>query len=215
MLHDLLCPHLSAHKWGQLNLDQEARAVSQQVPAGALHPFLEPRFCSLYMSGLLAGRKLDYAYGGYLEDRSFLLAQSYLTPGSMIHLGIDYMVAAGTRVFLPRTAKVVAFEIDPDQEGGWGGRAILATPEVIYVICHLNHKAIIRRYVGQELEKGSLVGFTGKTRENGGWWPHIHIQCLRPEMLPELLAYKIDGYGEKRADNAERFPDPEQVLVEP
>lgn len=130
----------------------------------------------------------DYTWGGYLEDRSTLWRDHYMKPGEMTHLGVDFGVPVGTPVCLPQAGVLRHSFQDPDQNGGWGGKLIFECehPSHFLVLGHLKN---ILTNIGQRFETGTPVGMIAETECNGGWSPHLHVQCMR-EFKPD-----VDGYG--------------------
>jgi murein DD-endopeptidase MepM/ murein hydrolase activator NlpD len=133
-----------------------------------------------------------YCYGGYLEDRKTLWQGHYMTEGNTIHYGLDITVPVGTDVYFPEYAKTIGFEFDNDQDGGWGSKLTLYSNGVVVTIGHLDFKdyGARARYLA-----GDMLGKVADTSCNGGWWPHVHIQCSVGEN--DML----DGYGPP--DNSE------------
>jgi murein DD-endopeptidase MepM/ murein hydrolase activator NlpD len=98
--------------------------------------------------------------------------------------------------------------------GGWGGWFVLRAdvPEggAQYVLLgHLAHAGLPEP--GERIARGTRVGAVGTSAENGGWYPHLHVQALSGEAweavqrAPDAL---LDGYGYPDPRLTRWFPDP-------
>lgn len=191
-------PDLGHASWGYLNLNQVARAwlrdhnIGPDVP----NPLLDPVCCAAMVRAAHIARHLDCSYGGWLEDRRDLWRGSYLdVQGTYQHLGVDFNVPVGTRVAASHAAHVILVDSDVPEEGGWGTRIILLphdrrVPRLIYA--HLDPKTSLR--TGDRVMPGDELARVGESPENGGWFPHLHVQCIAGD--PNLLT--LDGYGHER-----------------
>ncbi len=181
-------PTLQPGRWQKMNLDKEARKNNCD--------FTNPEECAQWIDWLHQQQKISYSYGGFLEERSTLWKDHYQKEtGAFIHLGMDYNVPVGTSVSLPCKGIVEDIMIDHDQDGGWGGRIIwriVDTP--LYLIYgHLEHTINLK--VGQLCQRGDIVGITAPSSQNGGWYPHLHVQIVDQEFMKQYPDKKtIDGY---------------------
>lgn len=202
---------MAGSKWAKVNLNSlYVEAVGGLPPDDS--PALDPKWCEEMMAKLHADLGVDLTYGGYMEDRTDLWSGSYLTlrheKTPIIHLGVDYNVPEGSPVYLPAESKLILLEADGDQEGGWGGRAIYRslTPydgdRHLYTIYAHLHK--LEGRVGEVRGKGEVVGVVAPVEKNGGWYPHLHVQCMF-DYTPF-----VDGYGP--AEHRDLFPDPEKCF---
>ncbi len=208
MLHGRLFPQLADRKWGTLDLNALARAdFPGPGRARGDNPLNDPEVCRRWVERLHERSGIEFSFGGYLEDRSHLWRGHYQeATGRFVHLGVDYNVPAGIEVFAPCPLVVQEVQADPDQDGGWGGRVILRVPwsDLLVILAHLEHDPLPSD--GAVLESGARIGIVGRAGVNGGWFPHLHVQCIRGD-LPEDL----DGYACASPDLRERFPDPEEA----
>ena len=68
---------------------------------------------------------------------------------------------------------------------------------------------------GARIARGTAVGVIGTPAENGGWYPHLHLQALSDaaweavEHAPDAL---LDGYGYRDADLRRLFPNPAPLV---
>ena len=196
-LAHLLFPHLKG-RWGAVDLNKEAAKLNTFGP----NPLLDAKVCEQWVSKLHSDRRLDFSYGGFLEDRSVLWRDHYMTKGHTIHLGIDYNVPVNTFVALPCAAELLYAREDKDQGGGWGGQLFFGVKHgPRFILGHL-HQLVSG--IGKVYEKGAIVGAIAPSSINGGWYPHLHLQCTK------IFMPGIDGYGNETV--AKRCLDPVCLL---
>lgn len=70
----------------------------------------------------------------------------------------------------------------------------------LYVI--FAHMSEVEGTVGRLYPAGTLIGRVGNHKTNGGWYPHLHLQCMRRYNL------SVDGYGPNDEYTKIEFPDP-------
>lgn len=201
MLYERLFPALKDDRWAEININEIAKQLMEGKVEGD-NPALDPYWCMAQQEQLFELLQCDYAWGGYLEDRSFIWRGHYHQNG-FIHYGVDYYVPAGTPVFLPHGGKLLCLEENPDNDGGWGGRAVYQIGGHYVIFAHLYN---MMGQVGHEYKAGSLVGLVALPDRNGGWAPHLHVQCMKDYNL------STDGYGPMLDTLNEDFPNPEEVL---
>lgn len=204
MLHKLLFPQYEDADWGYLNLENEARK-SQVSP---INPLLDPAKCEDWVDSLHCRDKLNFSYGGYLEDRAHLWRDHYHFPGRTVHVGVDYNVPAGAWVSMPADGHVVLVEEDPDQNGGWGTRAIYKIGELYVTFAHL---CVV--YVNGPVDrlntiyKGTKIGIVGPSERNGGWYPHLHVQREYKPFADAYVAFSKElSYEYPNPEILERHP---------
>jgi 4-aminobutyrate aminotransferase-like enzyme/Ser/Thr protein kinase RdoA (MazF antagonist) len=115
-----------------------------------------------------------------------------------VHLGLDIFAPAGTEMFTPLAATVVAATINPEPQD-YGGLILLEhEPEPglrFWTLWgHLDHASIRERRIGERLDAGSFVARLGDYAENGGWAPHVHLQLIT---VPYEDVSIIPGVGEE------------------
>jgi murein DD-endopeptidase MepM/ murein hydrolase activator NlpD len=209
-------PTLADRRWAKVDLDALARA---EFPAtDGLNPLNDPWFCDRWVTEAAARLGAEHSWGGWLEDRAHLWRGHYLPEGCTIHLGLDLNVPAGTTVLAPISGEVMHAVPYRASGGGWGGRFVLHAdipeggPEggAEYVVLgHLAHAALPQ--AGARITRGTPIGVIGTPHENGGWYPHLHLQALSGEAweavqhAPDTL---LDGYGYPGEALSRLFPDP-------
>lgn len=166
----------------------------------------------------------DASYGGWMEDRSALLAHTYLAKDRRyVHLGVDFNVVAGQPVTMSLPGTVELVDDDAPEPHGWGPRAVVRIKTrsrgwVRLVYAHLG-RGSIQHWVrpGGSALAGELIGCVWFPPENGGWWPHLHVQAVSERAWDRLAGRvaDLDGYGrEGDADLASNYPDPLPLLLE-
>jgi murein DD-endopeptidase MepM/ murein hydrolase activator NlpD len=206
-------PTLAAARWAEVDLDGLSRTAR---PPGTPNSLLDAGACGRFVDGVAESLGADHTHGGYGEDRGHLWEGHYLPAGKAVHLGIDLNVPAGTPVTTPAACRVVRSRADPDQDGGWGGFVVLALDEPLGAATHVAYGHLAHAGLppeGTRFRKGDVVGTVGGPAENGGWFPHLHVQCLdagtAAEHGPGFEA--MDGYGAP-ADLA-GHPDPGPLVM--
>jgi hypothetical protein len=197
-----LFPELSGGRWGEININEIAIDLVGLLGLDKLenNPFLDPYYCDRWKEFILKVKGLDYAYGGYMEDRSVVWHGHYMQPGHFLHLGVDYYVPVNTPVHLPTRAKLVYSLKDGDEAGGWGGMMIFQWLHGYFLMAHLKD---IMEDVGKTYEQKDVVALIAEPARNGGWSPHLHLQCSPKDMTT------VDGYW-KHYDGIEQdFPNPD------
>lgn len=201
MLCTKLFPTLTG-KWLSAPVNFNALA-KELLPKEGDNPALSPEWCIEWMKGFYANLKVDYCFGGYMEDRADLWRGHYHMEGRTIHVGVDYNVPAWTPVYLPSKGTLVLLEKCPDQAGGWGGRAIYEMGGLYVMFAHLMH---LQGMIDVEYDEKHIVGFVGTPDVNGGWYPHLHVQCMRTYNVA------VDGYLAKFDDMEREYPNPEEIF---
>ena len=206
-------PDLNGKKWAEVNLD----ALARRDFTGPENPLLDPEKCNSWVLDIAQRQGVDFTYGGYLEDRSYLWRGHYLPPGSQAHLGVDYNVPEGTRVASCVDGEVTHI-IHQGIFGGWGGMLVfkITNPPVrgadYLYYGHLAWDDKVK--VGQKIKAGDTVGYIGKPNENGVWFPHLHIQLVsqRQMDLAKGVPEQVDGYMPPPV-STEDFPDPRPFIT--
>lgn len=93
----------------------------------------------------------------------------YRTP--RMHSGLDFTAPVGTPIFSTGKGKVVAVEFNG---GGYGNHVIID-----HGYGYQSHYAHMSRFnckVGQEVNRGDMIGFVGNTGKSTG--PHLHYEII-------------------------------------
>lgn len=183
--------------------------------------FANPTITNAMMDRYHAELKLDWSYGGWLENRKDIWAGTYLRElGLWIHLGLDLNVPAGTTVSAVAAGEIVYEGTDAPLVGGWGQHVIQKiqyrgeTHALIYA--HLA-KRRVHGPLQRPVAKGAVLGHVGSPQENGGWFPHLHLQLFSDiEGVTDWAAFSrdMDGYIQprERLVGARKCPDPTPLI---
>ncbi len=216
----MIFPKVKGKTFGYVNLNIESELwMKTKKPTPSKDALLDASMSSIMVDDVHKKYGLDFSYGGWMEDRSFLWKGMYLEPlGTYIHLGIDVNAPAGTDIVVDFDAEVVKIDDDYPEEGGWGPRITLKHQEEPMFMIYAHLDKVIACKVGDNLKKGDIFAKVGKPPYNGNWFPHVHIQTIREEYYRELqkndLWEELDGYGslEDLSEHIHRFPDPLQYV---
>lgn len=140
----------------------------------------------------LAAAGTDVAIGGWGEARPIYTGAAYgrggpdpLSPIRTHHLGVDITIAAGTELFAPLGGTVWAVGYAPGPLD-YGGYLILehllpTGTKFFSLYGHIAPESLTHLLAGSSVEAGDLIGKIGNYDENGGWWPHVHLQLMTEE----------------------------------
>lgn len=219
MLYNKLFVELKPGKWLKANYNEIAKSL---IGDSGHNPFIDPHECTEMVNQLHEKFNTDYSYGGWMEDRKDI----WKGKGHTLHVGVDYSVPAYTEVTVPCPAKLIERFWDADQKGGWGGRLLFEAASGIYFLfAHLDWQGMVggaRHYrfdmdqdrlskckVGDIVQPGEVVGHLGTPDVNGGWFPHLHVQCMTKVNMKEHRLGIWEAYL-KHYDGIEKdYPDPE------
>lgn len=207
MLEKLLFPSLTGKWKREIKLNKYAKMLHGDMDWNdfTTNPFLDPMLFGEWIDLLHKTFGVDYSYGGWLEDREEILDGTYLQSGHKTHLGVDYWVPVHTPVYLPKQGKLVSSRYDPDTNGGWGGQVIFEIDGMFVIFGHLVGLA---DDIDAIHAAGSVIGIVAAVDGSGGWYPHLHLQCMKT-FEPE-----VDGYGKRHPFLMDNFPDPVKFLKE-
>jgi len=217
----MIFPNLKNRVFGYLDLNLKAKEWSEQnnIDLSKKNILINPDKCEEFINDIHKKYSLDFSYGGWMEDRSFLWRDWYLDKEQLfIHLAVDLNVPTGTEIATDFDAEVVKIDNDFPLDGGWGTYIILKhLLKSVYVLyAHLDENILCK--VGDKLNEGTIFAKVGHSPQNGNWFPHTHIQIIEADYYLELEKNndweKFDGYGLKNdiKINTKRHPDPMQFI---
>ncbi len=195
-----------------VNLNDEAKCYVENVESGDL---LDSDFCQKVVDYAAKKYSVDFTYGGWLENRSFLWKGSYLEKtGNFIHLGVDFNVPSGTKIYANHEMKIVHIENDYPLKHGWGQMLIgyVEKLDICILYGHLSPENSYRK--NGIIKAGEVIGVVGTKSENGFWFPHLHVQVITKEyfdIVDSANAWEgFDGYGHINdlEKNSKIFKDP-------
>jgi murein DD-endopeptidase MepM/ murein hydrolase activator NlpD len=125
----MIFPKLKGKIFGYVNLNTEAELwMKNKKPSPSKEALLDASISSIMVTDVHNKYHLDYSYGRWVEDRSFLWKGTYLEPlNTYIHLGIDINAPDGTEIATNFDAEVVIIDDDYPEEGGWGAKSGIKT----------------------------------------------------------------------------------------
>lgn len=142
----------------------------------------------------LAAAGTDVAVGGWGEARPIYTGAAYghtgpdpLGPIRTHHLGVDITIAAGSELFAPLGGTVWAVGYAPGPLD-YGGYLILehllpTGTKFFSLYGHIAPESLTHLPAGTAVEAGDPIGKIGNYNENGGWWPHVHLQLMTEEPM--------------------------------
>lgn len=195
-----ICGFKGNTSWAEVNLNYLSSKEPYQYITHP-NPFLDPVRCDRFVKAIAKRNGVDYTYGGFGENRSFIWRDSYIQHGNFIHLGVDVNVPELTAIHCPVDAKLIEVFIDNEQNGGWGGRVLVETAKGLVLFAHLK----VSDNIQKDIIKDTYLGYVAPPSINGGWFPHLHLQALNN--ILELN--NLDGYG----PSINGIPNPFDFLV--
>ena len=159
--------------------------------------------------------------GRYDEVRAIYTTDLFRVEGNdgpewrTVHVGIDVGAAPGTAIHAPLDGTIHSLR-DNNAPGDYGPTVVLEHqssdhPTFWTLYGHLSRESLTRLAVGQRLVAGDLLGRLGDVSENGGWWPHVHVQ-----VICDLLGRSGDFQGVARPNErgvmVSVSPDPSPLL---
>lgn len=214
----MIFPKLKNKVFGYVDLNLEAEEWIEKkglIVSELENPLIDPKVCEEFVNDVHKKYSLDFSYGGWMEDRSFLWKAGYLEKEKMfIHLGVDINVPVGTEVATDFKAEVLKIDNDYPLDGGWGTHVFLKNLEkdVCVLYAHLDQEVFCKE--GDVLEKDTIFPKVGEAPFNGNWFPHVHVQTISIEYYEQLKQTndweRFDGYGLKNdsRENARKHRDP-------
>ena len=126
-------------------------------------------------------------------------------------------VPSGTAVSAPVACEVVHSWADTSVHNGWGGRLILKLNNPwmgapYLVLGHLAHKNLPKE--GTSFKSDKIIAVTGKPEENGGWFPHLHVQCVNESYYQQHIndLKLLDGYLLVEGQPHDLAPSPKYLM---
>lgn len=131
-------------------------------------------------------------YGGFLEERSLYKSSIHFSVDKIrnIHLGIDLWIPADTPVYAALDGEVHSVAYNSALlDYGWC--VIIDYGENEFVLYgHMSSQVLEDFNTGDIVKKGQIIGYIGDYHENGGWYPHLHLQVMNT-----MLNFKGDFPG--------------------
>jgi len=190
-------------KWGKIDLEKESKKTKNVN-------FSNPIECEKWINLIHKKKKIDFSYGGFLKNRENLWKDHYNAKKQIfVHEGVDFNVPLNTEVFLFEDGQVVEIIREPKLNGGWGNAAVFWIPKIrrYAIFAHLKRKLFVKKK--KFYKKGQKIGLIGSHRENGNYFPHLHLQIMKPEFARDYKRFKdIEGYSQKNHQNLKNLDNP-------
>lgn len=175
-----------------------------------------PDVFSNYVAGKIVDSGSTFGIGRYNENR-LIYNYSTVFSGSerrTVHLGVDMWVPPGTEVLAPMSSRVHSFK-NNDGNGDYGPTIILEHEiggRTFYTLYgHLSLNSLNNLRVGQEFDRGEVIGWVGDYPVNGNWPSHLHFQ-----IITDMQDREGDFPGVCKVSDRFRFaaicPDPNIIL---
>ena len=137
-------------------------------------------------------------YGGFLEKRSLYQSSGHFGSEKRrnIHLGTDLWVPPFTPIYAAKDGVVHSVGYNSAiLDYGWC--VIIAYEKDEFVLYgHMAGELLKEYHPEMEVKQGEVIGYTGDYGENGGWYPHLHLQVMN-----SMLHYRGDFPGVSTADD--------------
>lgn len=215
----MIFPTLKGKPYAEVNLNDLAKKwLTEKYPSPPeKNPLMDPLVCQQMVDEFHASNGLAFSFGGYLEDRSTVWRDSYLTPkNTYLHLGVDYNAPIGTEVAIDHDAEVIFTMDDTPLIGGWGSHVMFKLSDAPMYLLYGHLDKNLRAEAGQKLSPGTVFATVGAPNVNGHWYSHVHVQALTPETFAkfEKDIDALDGYGlvAEKSSLSTQFPDPAQFV---
>lgn len=190
-------------RWKKINLNDEAKKDPDVN-------FSSPKSCDMWLKKIHKKYNVDFSYGGFLEDRSFIWKDHYNSKKNIfIHEAIDFNVPRGTGVFLFDDGEVVEIIRDIEMFGGWGNAVVFWIPKIKkYVIYgHLDKKLNVE--LGKKYSSGQSIGKIGGPSQNGHYFPHLHLEFMDKDFAAKYNKFfDVDGYSQRDSKMLKHLYDP-------
>jgi len=136
------------------------------------------------------------AIGGYGEERPIYTGKAFggssaapRVPPRTHHIGVDITVPAGTVLYAPLAGTIWTVG-NAAEQFDYGGYIVLKhqipSGEYFYSLYgHLAPSSLKDFGVGDRVDAGSRLAKIGAYEENGGWWPHLHLQLMTEQPATE------------------------------
>ena len=140
------------------------------------------------VGAIMAAREAAVGIGRYNEARLMYTAPHFkagdaeLGERRTIHIGMDFYMAAGSKVVAPLDGTIHSFKNNLAHLD-YGPTIILEhqtdAGSVFYTLYgHLSPESLTSLSVGKCITKGECIGSIGDRLINGGWPPHLHFQIV-------------------------------------
>lgn len=172
-----------------------------------------------YINSVLKKDNGTVAYGGYNETRDIYSRSTHFYTENKrdernIHLGLDLWCDVNTPVLAALDGTIHSFKNNTNF-GDYGPTIIVEHQiegQTFYALYgHLSLESLNNVAVGDELNKGDVVGYLGDASVNGDYAPHLHYQLIT-NMEDNFGDFRgVTSLNDREKDLA-NCPDPNLLL---
>lgn len=188
---------------------------------GSIDEWRDQRRFSERVDRDLASTGARAGVGRYDEVRAIYTTDLFRVEGNdgpewrTVHIGIDIGAAPGTAIHAPLGGTIHSLR-DNDAPGDYGPTVVLEHrssdhPTFWTLYGHLSRESLGRLAVGQRIAAGDQFARLGAVEENGGWWPHVHVQVIC-DMFGRNGDFQGVARPNERAVMVSVSPDPSPLL---
>ncbi len=160
-----------------------------------------------------APRRSTFSVGRYDEERPTMYDHPLFGGERFLHVGMDLGGPSGSAVHAFWSGRIESIQ-DHKNPGDYGPTIVtrheLDGTTLFALHGHLASGSLYLWEVGQNVERGQVLGWLGETEENGGWPPHVHFQLSFRAPMNGDLPGVVDPAVRDQA--LLEFPDPRRVL---
>ncbi|MEC9282343.1 MAG: hypothetical protein VX642_06495 [Bdellovibrionota bacterium] len=155
----------------------------------------------------------SYGIGKYAEHRPMQYTSAIYTNQRDFHIGLDLIAPVGTIVFAPWEMKILDksyLSAEKDYGHCILGQVIWPGRDLFILVGHLSKDILKAPERGEIIERSQEFARVGNKMENGGWFPHIHVQFsfIKPDICDMPGVIRKEDYPFWKS----QFPDPRIVL---
>lgn len=199
-----------------LDLSAGSPLVASNPADNAAEPFSRRVFAAMRDAGATVGA------GGYNEARVIYDTDAFATGAATderrtVHIGVDLTLPAGSPLYAPLDGVVHGFE-HATARLDYGPVIVLRheipgdDPVSFYTLYgHLSRQSLEGLHVGTPVKAGERFATIGAPPENGGWWPHVHVQVIA-DMLDVPCNFNGVAPASQRGVWLSLSPDPNLLL---
>jgi hypothetical protein len=175
-----------------------------------------PKFYNTFLREIARYMGVDYTYGWYGEDRSYLWEWTeQLQKTGSIHLWVDYNVPVHTRIASLTEGEVLHVEQDYADCGWWNLIIVWDVQALVFFYAHLWDTPKVTFW--KRVKVWEILWNVWKVWENGQWFHHLHLQCMRWSDFIQLRNQDpglstLDWYSHGKNGWEDVYPNPEKIF---
>ena len=174
----VIAPEIDYSKYVPLNLSVTNPELSQ-------HKLETAQDYEIFIQNHLDKNQGKIAFGGYIETRNLYQRSTVFKNTNSdernIHIGLDLWINESASIHAALDGKIHSFQ-NNTALGDYGPTIILEheVEEVKFhtLYGHLSEASLIRKKVGEIINKGEQIATLGLPPINGDYAPHLHFQII-------------------------------------